>query len=381
MELDLEYPDYDNNMTIYGLSCGLAKFFDVKRNCMVNPIAFQGNKLVFIFIDGLGWELFNRLNIEIKGEVNKIKTVFPSTTSTVTTTLFTGQTPGEHGVLGYIMFNKKLGGIINTLRYNYVGEPINDSIKQYMGFIKAFPVKPWIHETNKKILTIIQNSISNTEFTNTLHRDLNRPDISYLVGYFNSTDMIINLIKSLSSNQYDGIFVYYDAVDHLGHSYGYNNEFHDFILYDAKYVLENLINVAYKFRDKYTFVLFADHGQITVKKTVVWNNDKELLDMLEVPPYGDSRAIWFRSRYNIKKYLEDKYNLLVFDKNEIIDSKLLGKVENEVMNNYMGDYLGISKDNETKYLYTYRENDPGLNLKGNHSGLTKEEMYVPLIII
>ncbi len=381
MEENIEYPDYDNNMTMYGISCGLASFFDVKRNCLVNPINFQGNKIVFIFLDGLGWELFNKLNIEVKGEVNKIKTVFPSTTSTVTTTLFTAQTPGEHGILGYTMYNKKLGGIINTLRYNYVGEPVNDSIKQYMQYIRAFPIKPWIKETNKKILTIIQNSISNTEFTNTMHRDLNRPEVSFLTGYFNSTDMLINLTKSLSSDLYDGIFVYYDGIDHLGHSYGYNNEFQDFILYDTKYVLENLLNIAYKYKDKYTFVIFADHGQVTVKKTVVWNNDNELLDMLELPPYGDSRAIWFRSRYNIKKYLEDKYNLIVFDKNEIIESKLLGKVENEVINNYMGDYLAIPKDNETKYLYVYRENDPGLNLKGNHSGLTKEEIYVPLIII
>ena len=121
--------------------------------------------------------------------------------------------------------------------------------------------------------------------------------------------------------------------------------------------------------------------EVRVKKTVIWNQDKELIDMLEIPPYGDSRAIWFKARNNIKSYLEEKYNLLVFDKNEIIEKKLLGKVDQYVLNNNMGDYIGIAKDNETKYLYTYRENDPGLNLKGNHSGLTYEEIYVPLIKI
>jgi len=378
---EIIYPDYETNKTIYGLACGLAKFFNVKRDCLVNPMEFQGNKLVFIFLDGLGWDLFRRININIVGgEIEQIKTIFPSTTSAVTATLFTAQSPGEHGILGYTMFNKKLGGIINTLRYNYVGESINDTIKQYMPYSQAFPVKPWLYETDKKLLSIVHNNISNTEFTNTFHKDLKRPDKIFLNGYHNSTDMIINLVKALTSDQYDGIFVYYDSPDHLGHSYGYNNEYQEFIIYDTKYVLENLLKIAYKYKD-YTFIIFADHGQITVKKTVIWNQDKELIDMLEIPPYGDSRAIWFKARNNIKSYLEEKYNLLVFDKNEIIEKKLLGKVDQYVLNNNMGDYIGIAKDNETKYLYTYRENDPGLNLKGNHSGLTYEEIYVPLIKI
>jgi len=378
---EIIYPDYETNKTIYGLACGLAKFFNVKRDCLVNPMEFQGNKLVFIFLDGLGWDLFRRININIVGgEIEQIKTIFPSTTSAVTATLFTAQSPGEHGILGYTMFNKKLGGIINTLRYNYVGESINDTIKQYMPYSQAFPVKPWLYETDKKLLSIVHNNISNTEFTNTFHKDLKRPDKIFLNGYHNSTDMIINLVKALTSDQYDGIFVYYDSPDHLGHSYGYNNEYQEFIIYDTKYVLENLLKIAYKYKD-YTFIIFADHGQITVKKTLIWNQDKELIDMLEIPPYGDSRAIWFKARNNIKSYLEEKYNLLVFDKNEIIEKKLLGKVDQYVLNNNMGDYIGIAKDNETKYLYTYRENDPGLNLKGNHSGLTYEEIYVPLIKI
>ncbi|MFP3241440.1 alkaline phosphatase family protein [Caldisphaera sp.] len=378
---EIIYPDYETNKTIYGLACGLAKFFNVKRDCLVNPMEFQGNKLVFIFLDGLGWDLFRRININIVGgEIEQIKTIFPSTTSAVTATLFTAQSPGEHGILGYTMFNKKLGGIINTLRYNYVGESINDTIKQYMPYSQAFPVKPWLYETDKKLLSIVHNNISNTEFTNTFHKDLKKPDKIFLNGYHNSTDMIINLVKALTSDQYDGIFVYYDSPDHLGHSYGYNNEYQEFIIYDTKYVLENLLKIAYKYKD-YTFIIFADHGQITIKKTVIWNQDKELIDMLEIPPYGDSRAIWFKARNNIKSYLEEKYNLLVFDKNEIIEKKLLGKVDQYVLNNNMGDYIGIAKDNETKYLYTYRENDPGLNLKGNHSGLTYEEIYVPLIKI
>ncbi|MGC8566734.1 MAG: alkaline phosphatase family protein [Caldisphaera sp.] len=378
MENNLVYPDY-NNKTIYSLSCGLAKFFDVKRNCISNPLNLSGNKIVFVFLDGLGWSLFSKINLNI--ETERITTIFPSTTSTVTATLFTAQTPGEHGILGYTMFNKKLGGIINTLKYSYIAEPSNDTIKQYVPYLKAFPIKPWIQETDKKILSIVQNSISNTEFTNSLHRDTNRPGISDVVGYYNMTDMLINLVKAINSNSYDGIFVYYDSADHLGHAYGYNSEFQNFILYDSKIVLENLVDIANRYRDKYTFIIFADHGQITVKKTILWNNDQNLIDQLELPPYGDSRAIWFKTRNNIKEYLESNYNLLVLNKEMIRESSLLGNVMYDVDKNMMGDYLGIAKDNETKYIYTYRDNDPGINLKGNHSGLSEEEMYIPLITI
>ncbi len=381
LESEIVYPDYENSETIYGMSCGIARFFDVKRDCMVDPMEISGRRLVFIFLDGVGWSLYNKIGIPVKGEVRKIKTLFPSTTSTVTTTIFTAQTPGEHGVLGYVMFNKKLGGIINTLKYRYVAEGGNDTIRNHIPYIKAFPIKPWVHETEKRIISLLPSAISTGEFASTIHKDPSNEEKASIKGYFNGTDMIINLHEILSSGVFDGIFVYYSSIDHLGHLYGYESNLESYIVYDIRCILEKLLQLAQEYRQDTTFILFADHGQVTIERTFILNEDKELLDLLEIPPYGDSRVLWFRTRNDIRAYLQEKYNLWVLSKEEIIGSKLLGKVDSDVAKNMLGDYVGISRDSKTRYIYSYRENDPNLTFKGNHSGLSEKEMYVPLIKI
>ncbi|MEB2793532.1 MAG: alkaline phosphatase family protein [Caldisphaeraceae archaeon] len=381
MESEIVYPDYENSETIYGMSCGIARFFDVKRNCMVDPMEISGRRLVFIFLDGVGWSLYNKIGIPVKGEVRKTKTLFPSTTSTVTTTIFTAQTPGEHGVLGYVMFNKKLGGIINTLKYRYVAEGGNDTIRNHIPYIKAFPIKPWVHETEKRIVSLLPSAISTGEFASTIHKDPSNEEKASIKGYFNGTDMIINLHEILSSGAFDGVFVYYSSIDHLGHLYGYESNLESYIVYDIRCILGKLLQLAQEYRQDTTFILFADHGQVTIERTFILNEDKELLDLLEIPPYGDSRVLWFRTRNDIRAYLQEKYNLWVLSKEEIIGSKLLGKVDSDVAKNMLGDYVGISRDSKTRYIYSYRENDPNLTFKGNHSGLSEKEMYVPLIKI
>ena len=381
LESEIVYPDYENSETIYGMSCGIARFFDVKRNCMVDPMEISGRRLVFIFLDGVGWSLYNKIGIPVKGEVRKTKTLFPSTTSTVTTTIFTAQTPGEHGVLGYVMFNKKLGGIINTLKYRYVAEGGNDTIRNHIPYIKAFPIKPWVHETEKRIVSLLPSAISTGEFASTIHKDPSNEEKASIKGYFNGTDMIINLHEILSSGVFDGIFVYYSSIDHLGHLYGYESNLESYIVYDIRCILGKLLQLAQEYRQDTTFILFADHGQVTIERTFILNEDKELLDLLEIPPYGDSRVLWFRTRNDIRAYLQEKYNLWVLSKEEIIGSKLLGKVDSDVAKNMLGDYVGISRDSKTRYIYSYRENDPNLTFKGNHSGLSEKEMYVPLIKI
>ncbi len=381
LESEIVYPDYENSETIYGMSCGIARFFDVKRNCMVDPMEISGRRLVFIFLDGVGWSLYNKIGIPVKGEVRKTKTLFPSTTSTVTTTIFTAQTPGEHGVLGYVMFNKKLGGIINTLKYRYVAEGGNDTIRNHIPYIKAFPIKPWVHETEKRIVSLLPSAISTGEFASTIHKDPSNEEKASIKGYFNGTDMIINLHEILSSGAFDGVFVYYSSIDHLGHLYGYESNLESYIVYDIRCILGKLLQLAQEYRQDTTFILFADHGQVTIERTFILNEDKELLDLLEIPPYGDSRVLWFRTRNDIRAYLQEKYNLWVLSKEEIIGSKLLGKVDSDVAKNMLGDYVGISRDSKTRYIYSYRENDPNLTFKGNHSGLSEKEMYVPLIKI
>jgi len=70
-------------------------------------------------LDGLGWEQFDDYREHMPTlatfEGGPITTVVPSTTATALTSITTGLTPGEHGLVGYRI---DIGGeVLNVLRW------------------------------------------------------------------------------------------------------------------------------------------------------------------------------------------------------------------------------------------------------------------------
>ncbi|MCY0859095.1 MAG: alkaline phosphatase family protein [Sulfolobaceae archaeon] len=365
-------PNYNDKNNNYSLACGIANFLGVKRNCE-NHVEIEGKRFLLILVDGLGYDLFTKVyrTQQIKGvEVVKGYTVFPSTTATVITTLFTALTPAEHGVLGYITFSKVLGSLVNSLRYSHPSEQDRDSLKDGLSFSKAFPeVRSYLEDVkDKNTVEIIPKGIEQTEFTIATHGKMKETRT-----YTNYWDGIYNLRKVLEDEKYEFVYFYIDAVDSLEHKYGALTEP---VLEAATTIVNDLISLAVKFKDKFSTVLTADHGQVTVEKMIKFNDDRRLLEMVEVPPYGDSRAIFIRSRYNVKKYLEETYpQLRVYDRQEIVDKRLLGKDSP-----YIPDYIAVPLDNKG-YVYVFKEASELEKLKGHHGGLSKEEMEIPMVFI
>jgi len=84
------------------------------------PGIVQGvRQVVLLVLDGLGWDqLQERLHLapalaSMTG--GPITTVAPSTTSTALTSITTGLTPGEHGIVGYRI--DIAGDVLNVLRW------------------------------------------------------------------------------------------------------------------------------------------------------------------------------------------------------------------------------------------------------------------------
>lgn len=369
---NLVEPNYNDKNNIYSLACGVANFLGVKRKCN-NYFQIEGNRLLLILIDGLGYNLFTKVYkpLDRKGtEIIKGYTVFPSTTATVITTLFSALKPAEHGVLGYITFSKTLGGIVNSLKYSHPAEQGRDSLKDGLSYKKAFPdVKSYLEETQEKnTAEIIPKGLEQTEFTMATHGKVKETKT-----YSNYWDALYTLRQTLEQDSFNFIYFYIDTIDSLEHKYG---AYTDPVFEASRSIVNDIISIALKFKDKYTTIITADHGQVTVDKMVELNNDKELLDLVEIPPYGDSRAIFFRSRHNIKDYLEKKYpGLKVYSREEIINTELLGGDSA-----YIPDYIAVPLGN-SGYVYKFRDTNDVEKLKGHHGGLTSEEMEIPMVVI
>ena len=127
-------PDY-NGRCISNLCDTFCKILGVSHSRPLKysnlyEVAESTENLVFLLLDGFGYKPMRyalthagapslQSFMDKEGTVfHPITTVFPSTTSTATTTLHTGLTPQEHGVLGYTMYLQEIGTIAEMLRFS-----------------------------------------------------------------------------------------------------------------------------------------------------------------------------------------------------------------------------------------------------------------------
>ena len=118
-------PDYAgaNVRGIIPALLGPAKWDRTLPDWMPSVVA-EADQIVLLVLDGLGWDQLQEHAALMPAlsslEGGRITTVAPTTTSTALSSIATGLTPGEHGLIGYRMV---VGGeILNVLRWAVNGD-------------------------------------------------------------------------------------------------------------------------------------------------------------------------------------------------------------------------------------------------------------------
>ena len=111
------FPDYSANVRAI-VPTLLAPKRGLGRGWMPEPVR-DARQVVILVLDGLGWEQFDdhreHMPTLATFEGGAITTVVPSTTATALTSITTGLTPGEHGLVGYRI---DIGGeVLNVHRW------------------------------------------------------------------------------------------------------------------------------------------------------------------------------------------------------------------------------------------------------------------------
>lgn len=365
--MNIKYPDYNNGLI--NVICSIESYFGIKPKHRTLPILDKilkknNNKNVVLYLfDGLGYNiLINNKNLcpfLYKNIKSQISSTFPSTTMSARTTIESGLNPIEHGWLGWDMYFKDFDKVI-TLTKNV---------------IKGTKVKPAGYHVAKTLL----NYEPVTDKINEKEGYLSKTIRVYSNHKRESLKKMRRQIKKLTKSK-DKVYVYayYNEPDHVLHKYGVGSS------KMKKYLkrIDKEFKKSCKHLKDTTVIMIADHGHINVDYVNLVDYPN-IIKMMEGNISIDDRATSFRVKkeykkqfpYELKKVLKDDF--IIMSKNDIIDNKLYGDgLENKYFRDGLGDYFALGVSNKA-----IRYDDSTNHHKSAHSGLTEDEMIVPLVVV
>lgn len=363
------------------------------------PFPGPFRKVVLLLVDGLSLSLFQNLAnggsaltglpdtlnpLLEKASLFGLTSVFPSTTTTALTSLWTGAFPLQHGILGYELFLKEFGMTTNMITHTpmaLAGE--NVSLKkagfQPETFLKVPGIGPNLSNQGIKTYGYIPETINLSGLTTMLMQGIER------IPYRTDADLWVSLDQQLASTSEEQayIHVYWGNLDELQHKVGPSDsrvplEWAAFAQLLA-WFLKRQQNSG---RGDTLFLMTADHGQIDcpIQQVFDLRTQPELLDCLTMLPSGESRVPYFYLRSGKEKdflriFSGFSSGVKLVRKTEILQSGLYGPGEpSQQALDRTGDWVAIIPSD--RYFYwSAKEN----KMLGRHGGLHYNEMVVPLL--
>ncbi len=359
------FPDYNNGLV--NVTSSILKSFNIYHkhgslSKLDTILKTRKNKnIVLILFDGLGYNILKR-NKKYTPFLNKylignVSSCFPTTTMSSRTTIESGLTPLEHGWLGWDMYFKKFDKVI-TLARNYV-KGTKEKITNYNIARTLLKYEPIIDKISK-----LNNCLGSK--------------VTYYQTKGPSFNKQIKKVKKITKNGLKNyIYFYCNEPDHTFHKYGCDDKKSIKML---KKLDKKFKKICTSLKDT-TVIALADHGHLNVDY-ITLSDYPDIINMLKNDFSGDSRVAIFRVKdeykkifpLKIKRILKDDFILMT--KDEVIKKKLYGNgIKNKYFYDALGDYFAIGTGNKA-----IRYDKKGHMHKSAHSGLTIDEMLVPLIV-
>jgi len=377
-------PDYSNN--IVNLMSSILSTGGVTSP--YSPLDAQSlsgirdaDTIILLVIDGLGYNYLKTSgsNTYIKKHLKKsITTVFPPSTGSAMTSIYTGLAPQQHASTGWWVYLKEFGLVSrilpysNAIDYNVLGENISHVID----------VVPLPSQMNRDYYAVLSERIIDSEFTRHIVRNAKRIGFdTELNGLFNS---IKNSIDLSSGKKY--IQAYWPSLDEVSHILGPSSqEAQDhLLLFDAetKLLVESLDGSGT------TLIITSDHGFMDVPKrnSILTQDHPEFTDCLVLPLCGDTRSVfcyvrpWQTKRF--ETYVQNVFGNIceIHRSEELINQAWFGLFDiNPKLLSRVGDYTLTFKEHHA-ILNCFPGRAPP-EMLGHHGGVSPDEILVPLIVI
>lgn len=340
--------------------------------------------LVFILADGLGMNLLEELPAGAfmrRHLVRELTSVFPSTTATALTTLATGAWPSQHGVTGQWTHLSQVGGTAALLPFaaRVGGKPLGDL---GVDLTDAFPLPALMSRVGRDTLAVFPARLVNG--ASSIYFSGNRARRGYET-LSEAVEIIQERVAFATAPTYT--YLYSPRIDAEAHYLGVRHPGVRAVVGEMNGVVERL---AAGMGKSTRLVLCADHGLLDapVSARHSLKPTADLFNLLRCTPSGDDRVQYFhlcdgaeeRLRERLKARFGDSFLLLRIGEAE--EQGLFGPdpISPRVRDRF-GDLLLVSAGADVVEYVPSRQVGRRVDLNAYHSGLSPDEMRVPLVIV
>lgn len=351
-----------------------------KKEELLSSYINKTKKVLFVLVDGLGYYKVKALDdnsILKKNLKTGIQTVNPTSTACVLSSICSGEYPSKHGMFGWWQY-------LRSKNINYCPLPFverktginlkekNISVDEVFGFDSIF------NKLNVNINVSMPREIISSDFSK-----LFIGENANTHGYYSIKEAFSSMSKKLKNTSKTFSYLYIDGLDETSHMYGTKSKEVSQIINE----IEDGIDKLKKENDDVTIVLTADHGQVDMVNMMYLNQNNDYTKYFYALPSIDTRMISFFVKDECKEEFENAFmnefnqDVILLKKEEIEKHSLFGntKLSSRAID-VLGEYVAIVVND--KFMLCDKVNvEDKLNTKGNHSGLTKEETTIPLVVI
>jgi predicted AlkP superfamily pyrophosphatase or phosphodiesterase len=337
--------------------------------------------VVLLIFDGLGTELLQR-HLSPQSALRQyaradLDSVFPPTTTAVTTSLYSGLSPAEHGWLGWSLYFKEYGRAVDCF-------PNRDSITKTTVSAEnaAFGLMPYEHIFDR--ITAVKRQAPGlynlaSQGVKTYNRAGTRIETQ-------SVGDIFSRVAELCAQDGDKfIFSYWPQPDGVSHEYGpWSQEVKDSI----EEIDREFAAALPQLRDA-LIIITADHGQTEIDPPTLLDEYPEIWECLIMPPCVEPRALSFFVKADRKRQFKRSFlkafgqDFILLSQGQALRQGIFGPGRPHPKTlGVLGDFMAIATG---RRILSYRNRTiappPHPTFKGHHAGITREELKVPLIVI
>ncbi|MEM7339159.1 MAG: alkaline phosphatase family protein [Actinomycetota bacterium] len=321
---------------------------------------------VLVVLDGLGWDQLREhaavLPTLTAMTGGPITTVAPSTTATALTSITTGLTPAEHGMVGYRMMVD--GTVLNLLRW---GTDRMGDARQTLPPDVLQPFPPFLGEAPA---LVTKAEFRRSGFT-VAHLRGGR-----LTGYRTPAVLVHEAARLVREGE-PFVYAYYDGVDKVAHEYGLGSTYRAELAFSDRLVADLLAAVPAGTE----VIVTADHGQLDCRDGLVPVAEDVLA--LTTGLSGEGRFRWLHTNDGAIDDLlagaieHHGHNSWVRSAEQVLDEKWFGGAMAPDVRARLGDVALLP-------IGTHAFEDPAdsgpFELVGRHGSLTSAEMLVPCVM-